>query len=228
MPIFGGAGNDQRGARLVDENRVDFVDDGEVEWLLHAVFESEGHVVAQVIEAEFVVRAISDGTAVGGLLFRHRRAGLDHAHAESEKFVDRPHPVGVALGEIFVNRDDMHALARKRVQIGRQGRHQGLAFAGAHLGDRTFVQHDAADHLHIEMTQLQSSLARLAHGGEGLRQQFLKRFAPFQPGAQFPGSRANLLVGLAFVLRFQPVDRSHGFPHPLQLPRIAAAKDSAE
>ena len=31
-----------------------------------------------------------------------------------------PHPLGVAAGQVVVDRDDMHALAGKRVQIGRQ------------------------------------------------------------------------------------------------------------
>src|SRR5256886_9347396 len=37
----------------------------------------------------------------------------------------------------LVHRDDVHALAAERVEIGRERRHQRLALAGAHLGDRS-------------------------------------------------------------------------------------------
>jgi hypothetical protein len=47
------AGDDQRRARLVDEDRVDFVDDAELVVALDLVLLARGHaVVAQVVEAE--------------------------------------------------------------------------------------------------------------------------------------------------------------------------------
>ena len=122
----------------------------------------------------------------------------------------------------------MHARAGKRVQIGRQRRHEGLAFAGSHFGDGAFVQHHAADHLHVEVPHLQGSLAGLAHGGEGFRQQLLQRFAFPEPGAQALGSGANLRIGQRLVLRLKPVDGGHGLAHALELARIAAAENFAE
>ena len=38
-----------------------------------------------------------------------------HADGKAEEFVDLAHPLGVALGEIVVDRDDVNALASKRV-----------------------------------------------------------------------------------------------------------------
>ena len=64
--LVGGAGDDERGARFVDEDRVDFVDDGVVVAALHAILDVELHVVAQVVEAEFVVGAVGDVGGVGG------------------------------------------------------------------------------------------------------------------------------------------------------------------
>ena len=87
------------------------------------------------------------------------------------------HPVGVALREVVVDRDDVHALAGERVQVGRQRRDQRLAFAGAHLGDLAVVQHHAADQLHVEVAHLQRALAGLAHDGEGFGQQLVERRA---------------------------------------------------
>ena len=78
----------------------------------------------------------------------------------------------------------MHALGGQRIQVNRQGRHQRLAFAGFHLGDLAFMQHHAADHLHIEVAQAQHTARRFPHGGEGFRQQRIQGFALGQPFAQ--------------------------------------------
>ena len=59
------AGNDEGRARLVDEDRVDFVDDREVVAALNHLLEMELHVVAQIVEAQFVVGAVGH---VAGIL----------------------------------------------------------------------------------------------------------------------------------------------------------------
>src|ERR1700758_1091538 len=56
--FFARSADDERGARFVNQDGVDFVDDGVVEASLNAILQVELHVVAQVIEAEFVVRAV--------------------------------------------------------------------------------------------------------------------------------------------------------------------------
>ena len=61
------AGNDQRRARLVDEDGVDFVDDRVVVSALDHLVARELHVVAQIVEAEFVVGAVGDVGGVGRL-----------------------------------------------------------------------------------------------------------------------------------------------------------------
>ena len=91
------------------------------------------HVVAQVVEAEFVVGAVGDVAGIGGLAGFVVDAVNDAADAETEEAVDLPHPLRIAAGEVVVDGDDMHALAGKRVEIGRQGGDQRLAFTGLHL-----------------------------------------------------------------------------------------------
>src|SRR3546814_10693090 len=68
--LAGRAGDDQRGERLVDQDRVDFVDDREVEAALEPVVLRQRHVVAQVVEADLVVGGIGDVGGVGGVLVR--------------------------------------------------------------------------------------------------------------------------------------------------------------
>ena len=86
----------------------------------------------------------------------------------------------------------MDALAGERVEIDRQRRDQGLAFAGAHLGDRALVQHHAADQLHVEMAQAERALGGLADGGEGRDQKIVERLAGGELGPELLGAGAQL------------------------------------
>ena len=153
-------GDDQRGPGLVDQDRVDFVHDGEdvpaLDHVLHPVL----HVVAQVVEAELVVGAVGDVGVVGDLALLVVHAVDDDADLEAEEIVDLPHPFGIALGEVVVHRHHVHAAPGERVQIDRQRRHQRLAFAGLHLRDAALVQDHAADELDVEMPLPERALRR--------------------------------------------------------------------
>ena len=196
------AGDDQRRARLVDEDGVHFVDDGERQPALHAVVEAEREVVAQVVEAEFVVGAVGDVAAIGGALLGRVLLVADHADGQAEEAVDRPHPVGVALREVFVDGDDVHAFAGQRVQVRGQRRHQRLAFAGAHLGDAAVVQRESADELHVEVAHLERAARGLADHREGFGRDVVERLALGEPLAEFVG------LGAAAPRRSGPAGRS--------------------
>ena len=56
---LGRAADDERRARLVDQDRVDLVDDRVVQRALRVLERAELHVVAQVVEAELVVLAVA-------------------------------------------------------------------------------------------------------------------------------------------------------------------------
>ena len=61
------AADDQRGTGLVDQDGVDLVHDGKRMAALHHVGLVDDHVVAQVVKAELVVRAVGDVGLVGFL-----------------------------------------------------------------------------------------------------------------------------------------------------------------
>src|SRR5690606_7955579 len=67
--VFGLPADDQRCAGLVDQDGIHVVNNGEIQLALHTVTGLVHHVVAQVVETVFVVRAIGDVGVVGGLLF---------------------------------------------------------------------------------------------------------------------------------------------------------------
>ena len=87
--FLGGAGNDQRGARFVDEDGVDFIDDREVMAALDAIREVVLHVVAQVVEAELVVGAVGDVCAVGGAALLVVEIVHDYADGEAQAAIER-------------------------------------------------------------------------------------------------------------------------------------------
>src|SRR3546814_3956002 len=80
---------------------------------------------------------------------RHSR--VDHVGGQAQPAVELAHLHGVAAGQVVVDRDHVHALAFERVEVDGQGGGQGLALAGAHLGDLAHVLDHAADQLDIEM-----------------------------------------------------------------------------
>ena len=59
------ARDDERGARLVDENGVDLVDDGEGVIALDALAGAQNHVVAQVVKTKFGIGTVDDIALIG-------------------------------------------------------------------------------------------------------------------------------------------------------------------
>ena len=215
--FLGGSRDDQRRARLVDQNTVDFVHNREAMPALHVVRELELHVVAKVVESEFVVGAVGDVRRVGHLAFRVVQVVLDHADRHAQKAVDPPHPLGVAAGQVVVDRDDVHALAFESVEIRRKRGDQRLAFAGLHLGDLALVQHGAANELDVEVPHVQHAAARLAHDGEGLGHEVVERLAPGQPLAERGRLGAQLFVAERADRRLECVDFADDRTQTLEL-----------
>ncbi len=193
------AGDDERCARFINEDGVDLVDDGERVAALHHLLFVNRHVVAQVIEAELVVGAVCNVGGVGCAALLGRQIVDDEADGQTQETVDLAHPLRVALGQIVVDRDDVHAIAGQCVEVGREDGDERLAFAGLHFGDAALVQHDAAHDLHPVRTHAEHAVGCLAADGERLRQQIVERFARRQPVFEFLRLLAQLLVGQLFI-----------------------------
>ena len=199
--VFRRARDDERRARLVDQDRIDFVDDREgvaaLDHLRHVVL----HVVAQVVEAELVVRAVGHVRGVGLSALIVVQAMHDDADGHAEELVDLTHPLGVAAGKVVVHRDDVDALSGESVQINGGRGDERLALAGAHFGDRAFVQHQPAHELDIEVTLLERPLGGFTHGGEGWRNEIVERLAGFEFGPEFFRLGAQLIVAQRLRIR---------------------------
>ena len=108
------------------------------------------HVVAQVVEAEFVVGPVGDVALIGrAALGGGRLRVVDAPHRQAEPLEEMAHPLRVTSRQVVVHRDEMRAAPGQRIEIQRQGCDQRLAFAGGHFGDLALMQHDAADELHV-------------------------------------------------------------------------------
>ena len=120
--FLGGTRNDQRGAGLVDQDRVHFVHDSEVMAALNAVRQIEFHVVAEVIESEFVVRAVGDVGAIRRAPFDVAQIVDDHADGHAQRAVDRAHPLRVApRARIVVCVDDLANVAELSAAAEKHG-----------------------------------------------------------------------------------------------------------
>ena len=225
---LGRSRDDERRAGLVDQDGVDLVHDREIQVALHLVGQREREVVAQVVEAELVIGRVRDVAGVRGLFFLVALAGFRHPDGQAEKLVSGSHPVRVALCQVLVHGDHVHTLAAQRVQVGRQRRHQRLAFTGAHFRDVAVVQHHAADELHVERPHAERAARRLAHHGEGLGQQLVQRFAVGHAPLQFlgPGAQARVVERLDAL--FQRIDLLYGLSVLPQQPLVTAAEDTGQ
>ena len=226
--LLGGPRDDQRRARLVDEDRVGLVDDGEVVATLHEIGLLPRHVVAQVVEAELVVRAVGD---VGRVLLaphRGRHLGEDHPDRQAQEAVDAAHVLRVPLGQVVVDRDQVHAVPGDRVQVGGEHRGERLALTGLHLRDVAQVQRRAAHELHREVALADRAHRGLAGHGERLRQQLVQALAVGVPGAELIGLRTQLRVGELLDLRLERVDVRGDLSQPLHHLRLAGAEQAGE
>ena len=235
--VVGGAGDDQRRASLVDEDVVHLVDDREGERplaLLHVLGEAvvaaggHPHVVAEVVEAEFVVGAVGDVAGIRLLPLARVHTRLDRTHREAEPDVERPHPFHVAAGEVVVDGDDMHARAFERVEIGRQRGDERLSLTGNHLCDGPRMEHHAADQLHVIVPHAEKPTAPLAADGKGLDQDVVEGFAAGQTPPEIHGLAAEFGIGHGLVFRLQGVDRLDPGLQTSQIPGIGRSKQPGD
>ena len=210
-------GDDERRARLVDEDGVHLVNDGERVAALHHLGFVDGHVVTQIVKAHLVVRAVGNVGGIRLLALGARHIVHDQADAQPEEAVDLAHPLAVAAGEVVVDGDDVHALTGERVEVGRQNGDEGLALAGLHLRDAALMQHDAADELHAERLHAQHAPRGLARRGKRLRQQVVERRAFGVALLEFVGLGAQLLIRERGVFVRQGIDLISERIEPLEL-----------
>ena len=213
-------GNDERRSRLIDEDGVHFVDDGKGKFALDHAADVRLQIVAQIIEAEFVVGGVGDVAVIRFALGVVVHAGNDHAHGEAEEAMHFAHPFRVAAGKVIVDGDDVNALSCKCVEVCGQSGDQRLAFARLHLCDTALVQGNAADDLHVIVFEFEHAPRRFPHDRKGVVENVVQRFARAQPVLEDLRLRTQLRVRHDAVFGFQ---RLHAVSHFIQLFYAATA-----
>ena len=107
------ATDNQRSARLVNQNTVHFVNDGEVARALHLILGAQLHVVAQIIKAKFSGGSVHNIATVRGAFFllALHVLRMDGAHGQAKRAEKRKGPVAIALHQIIIHGHHMHLLA---------------------------------------------------------------------------------------------------------------------
>src|SRR5258705_2101071 len=103
---------------------------------LNAGGEIKLHVVAQIVEAEFVIGTVGYVGCISCLALEVVHVVLDTTNFETEEAMDLTHPLRVARGKIIIHRDYVYAAAScESVKVGRQGGDECFALARSHLSD---------------------------------------------------------------------------------------------
>ena len=148
--LFNWTRDDQRRTSIVNQHRVDLIDDGIVVLALHEVFRAHGHIVAQIVETKFIVRTERDvGLISAAACFRVRLMLIDAVYAQSVEHIERAHPFRVTLGQIVVDCHDVNTIARQGVEEDRESGHEGFTFTRCHFGNLALMEDRAAEELHV-------------------------------------------------------------------------------
>ena len=112
--------DNQRSTGIVDQNGVNLVDDGIVMLALNELIRVAGHIVAQVVETEFVVGTVSDVGVVSRATFRRIRLMLvDAVACQAEEVINCAHPLGVTFGQVIVDGNNVNATSCESVEVNR-------------------------------------------------------------------------------------------------------------
>ena len=110
--------------------------------------------------------------------------------------MDLAHPLRVAARKVIVDRYDVNAASRYRIEISGERRDERLALARAHLGDTSLMQRYTAHYLHLEVLHIEHALGGFAHHRERLRQKIVERLVILrEPSFELRGHAAKLFVG---------------------------------
>ena len=112
------AGNNQRGSRFINQNRVHFVDNRKAVTALDALFGVKHHVVTKIVKAHFVVGAVSDVRRVSRLALLIGAFVHDKTDGKAHEAVKFAHPLRVTARQIVVDGDNVHAFSGKCVEVG--------------------------------------------------------------------------------------------------------------
>ena len=133
----------------------------------------ERELIPEVIEADFIGRAIGDVALVSGAAFLAGHVLLHDADRQSESPIDAAHPGGITSRQVVVGGEDVNAQAASREPGNGGNSRHGLAFASLHLDDLAIGQRQRRLHLHVEQLEPQLPGCEHRRGGNDARERCL-------------------------------------------------------
>ena len=170
-------GNYERRSCFVYENRVNLIDYCKIVPALHEIFSVGYHVIAQIVESEFVICSVGYIAVVSSLLLRARLIVYDKTGGETKVLVDTSHLFAADSCKIIIDGDNVHTLSGKRIEIRRKNGNEGLSFTCLHLRNPSLMQKKSAYELYFERTFAENSVRCLAYKGKCIRQNGIQFFA---------------------------------------------------
>ena len=141
------ARDDERNPRLVQQDRVGFVDHRDGKWPQDLLVGMEREPVTQIVEPQLIGGRVGDVAPIGRASFLRRHILRHGPHGQAEPAVCLTHPLRIAAGEIVVRGQHVDAISCARVPRDGGNRCQRLALTGLHL--RQSVRARARERLRV-------------------------------------------------------------------------------
>ena len=175
-PILCRTRDNQRRARLINQDRVDLIDDRKVMASLSHLVQLRTHVVTKVIEPKLIVGRVCDISGIGLLFLGLWLLWVDNTCAQTQRAINLRHPFRITFGQIIVNRHDVHTLTAEPVQIGRERCNEGFTLTCFHFSDVSLMQENTAHQLRIKRPQSKSTARPFTTVSKGFGQKAFEAF----------------------------------------------------
>ena len=156
------------------------------------------HVIAQIVKSELAVCAVCYIAVICGNTCLGRHIALNAADGQTKETMNFAHPCRVTRSKVFIDGNNMHALAGECIKIRGQRCNKCFAFARSHFGNSPLMQHDAAYELNIIMPLPDGADGSLANNRKSFRQKLIKRFALRQSFTEFHRLVTQFRIGKFF------------------------------
>ena len=126
-------GQNKRNQRLIHQHRIRLVHNRHIRAVLHCILAVSDQLVPQHVKTNLIHRAIHNVSGIGFTTLARIQLLGDTRHRQPKKLHQRAHPLRVALRQIVIHRDRMHAFTHQAKPSGRHRAHQRLALTSGHV-----------------------------------------------------------------------------------------------
>ena len=188
------SGNDQRCTCLVDQDRVNLIDDTVVQISLYQLLFVDNHVVTKVIKSQFVVGYICDIASVCCTALFWLHVIQNDTYCQAEELMNLTHPLSISLCQVVVDCYNVNTFAFQSIQVCRKCGNKGLTFTSLHLCDTSLMKNNTTDDLYPVMLHTKNSFGTFTYNCKCLRKKVIQCLAFAQTFLEFSGLVSQLLI----------------------------------